>query len=84
MVFCPSYLTDESGVYALYRRDKLYYVGFPVYLSGDALGDSNYYNFISDGFQELAKACGLYPCVLDAVIFSSYDDGGWTEENIVW
>lgn len=58
--------------------------GFPVYLTATALGDPSYYNFISDGFQELAHACGLYPCVLDAIIFSSYDNDGWTEENIVW
>jgi len=58
--------------------------GFPVYLTATALGDSCYYNFVSDGFQELAKACDIPPCVLDAVIFSSYDNGGWTEENIVW
>lgn len=58
--------------------------GFPVYLTAAALGDSSYYNFISDGFQELAKTCDIPPCVLDAVIFSSYDDGAWTEENIVW
>jgi hypothetical protein len=58
--------------------------GFPVYLTATGLGDSSYYNFVSDGFQELAKACDILPCVLDAVIFSSYDNGGWTEENIVW
>lgn len=58
--------------------------GFPVYLTAAALGDSSYYDFISDGFQQLAKACGLFPCVLDAIIFSSYDNGGWTTDNIVW
>lgn len=59
-------------------------LGFPVTLTATALADTAYYNFVSDGFQALARACDLYPCVLDAVIFSSYDNGGWTEENIVW
>ena len=58
--------------------------GFPVTLSSNALQDRNYYNFVSDGFQHLCKACDIMPCVLDAVIFSSFDDGKWTEENVVW
>lgn len=58
--------------------------GFPVYLTASGLGDSSYYGFVADGLQELAKAVNIYPCVLDAVIFSSYDNGGWSEENIVW
>jgi hypothetical protein len=58
--------------------------GFPVRLTANALGDANYYNFISEGFQRLAEACGIMPCVLDAAIFSSYDGGRWTEENVRW
>lgn len=58
--------------------------GFPVKLTANALGDANYYNFVSDGVQRLAKACGVMPCVLDAAIFSSFDGDGWTEENVVW
>lgn len=48
--------------------------GFPVKLAANALQDRNYYNFVSDGFQRLADACDIVPCVLDAVIFSSFDD----------
>jgi len=57
--------------------------GFPIKLTSIALSDHNYYNFVSDGFQELCKSCGIKPCVMDAVIFSSYDNH-WTEENVVW
>ena len=58
--------------------------GFPIRLTANALGDRNYYNFISDGFQRLCEACKIMPCVLDAAIFSSFDGGRWTEENVVW
>jgi hypothetical protein len=58
--------------------------GFPIRLTANALADRNYFEFVSDGFQRLAGACGIAPCVLDAAIFSSFDDGGWTDENVVW
>jgi len=47
--------------------------GFPVKLSATALSDRNYYMFVSDGIQTLCKECGIFPCVLDASIFVSYD-----------
>ena len=59
-------------------------IGFPVKLTANALQDRNYYNFVSDGFQKLCEACDIMPCVLDAAIFSSFDEGKWTEENVVW
>jgi len=52
--------------------------------TANALQDRNYYNFVSDGFQKLCEACDITPCVLDAAIFSSFDEGKWTEENVVW
>lgn len=58
--------------------------GYPVKLTANALGDANYYTFVSEGFQRLAEACGLMPCVLDAAIFASFDGDGWTEENVAW
>jgi len=58
--------------------------GFPVTLTANALSDRNYYNFVSDGFQRLCEACKIMPCLLDAAIFSSFDGGRWTEENVVW
>jgi thermostable 8-oxoguanine DNA glycosylase len=48
--------------------------GFPVTLSADALSARNYYSFVSEGVRELCEACGIYPCLLDAAIFSSYDE----------
>jgi len=58
--------------------------GFPVKLSATALSDVNYYNFVSEGLQQLCAQCGVYPCVLDAAIFASFDGGGWTDDNVVW
>jgi len=58
--------------------------GFPLKLSANALADQSYFEFVSNGFQQLAGACGIYPCILDAAIFSSFDGDGWTEENMVW
>lgn len=47
--------------------------GFPVKLTATALADESYFEFVSDGVQRLAEACDIAPCVLDAVIFSSFD-----------
>lgn len=58
-------------------------IDFPVKLTANALQDQNYYNFVSDGFQKLCEACDIMPCVLDAAIFSSFDEGKWTTENVV-
>lgn len=58
--------------------------GFPVKLSAGALSDQNYYNFISKGVQELCTQSNIYPCVLDAAIFTSFDKGGWARENVIW
>ncbi len=58
--------------------------GFPVRLTAGPLQDVDYYNFVSDGFQQLAESAGVMPCVLDAAIFSSFDGDGWTEENMVY
>jgi hypothetical protein len=58
--------------------------GFPVKLTANALADRNYFEFVSEGFQRLAEASGIAPCVLDAAIFSSFDGDEWTEENVVW
>ena len=58
--------------------------GFPVALSAAGLQDRAYYHFVSDGIQRLCDEAGIYPCVLDAAIFSSYDSGGWNVENIVY
>jgi thermostable 8-oxoguanine DNA glycosylase len=48
--------------------------GFPVRLSAVSLADRNYYVFVSEGFRKLCAASDLYPCMLDAAIFSSFDN----------
>lgn len=56
--------------------------GFPVRLSATALSDSNYYRFVSQGVQQLCAAGGVFPCVLDAAIFASFDHGRWRDDNL--
>ena len=58
--------------------------GFPLTLSSIALQDKEYYNFVSDGIQALCERANIFPCVLDAAIFSSFDNGEWTDDNIVY
>jgi len=48
--------------------------GFPLNLSANALSDPSYYEFVSDGVQALCKRAGVYPCILDAAVFSSFDE----------
>lgn len=58
--------------------------GFPIVLSSIALQDKKYYHFVLDCIQILCEKAEILPCVLDAAIFSSYDNDGWTEENTVY
>jgi len=58
--------------------------GFPFELTSKALQDKAYYHFVLDGFQELCSKAKLYPCVVDAAIFSSFDNGQWTVENSIY
>ncbi len=58
--------------------------GFPVTLDSGALGNKGYYHFVSDGIQVLCEKAGVYPCILDAAIFSSFDNDEWTEKNVVF
>ncbi|MBZ9730778.1 hypothetical protein LB467_13870 [Salegentibacter sp. JZCK2] len=58
--------------------------GFPVTLTSSPLGDKGYYHFVSDGIQELCEKAEIYPCLLDAAIFSSFDNDEWTEENTIF
>ncbi len=57
--------------------------GFPVKPTAQGLSDINYYNFISDGIQHLCRKSKIYPCVLDAAIFSSFDKQEWTKRNMI-
>ena len=56
---------------------------FPMKLSATALADRNYYNFVLDGFQKICEVSDIYPCVMDAAIFSSFDEE-WPEDKLVW
>ena len=58
--------------------------GFPVTLTSSPLGDTGYYHFVSDGIQELCEKAKIYPCILDAAIFSSFDNDEWTDENTIF
>ncbi len=55
---------------------------FPVRLNASALADRDYYEFVSQGIQMLCAKANVYPCILDATIFSMKDGDGWTKENV--
>lgn len=57
--------------------------GFPVTLSSSPLSDKGYYHFVSDGIQKLCEKSDTYPCLLDAAIFSSFDNDEWNENNLI-
>ncbi len=57
--------------------------GFPIKISVGALSDEEYYQFVSDGFQLLCKRIAVFPAVMDAAIFSSFDSG-WSADNVVF
>ncbi len=40
--------------------------------------------FVSDGVRQLCERARIYPCVLDAAIFTSFDRGGWTTDGLIW
>ena len=48
--------------------------GFPITLRAASLQDEEYYAFVLDGVQVLCQKSGILPCMLDAVIFVSFDD----------
>lgn len=62
----------------------LNHFGFPVSLSSSPLGDNGYYHFVSDGIHELCTKAGTFPCILDAAIFSSFDNEEWNEDNAIF
>lgn len=57
---------------------------FPITVTSKGLSDNYYYEFILDGIISLCERCEIYPCELDAAIFSSYDKKQWTETNLVF
>ena len=57
---------------------------FPVPISSQALGEEEYYCFVSDYLREWCVQAGVLPCILDAAIFCSFDNEEWTEDTLVW
>lgn len=57
--------------------------GFPLKLTSTALADREYFNLVLDGFQKICESCDIYPCVLDAAIFASFDVE-WPEDRLIW
>ncbi len=57
--------------------------GFPISFTSIALQDKSFYHFVSDGIQLLCEKANIYPCVLDAAIFSSNETIEWTRGKLV-
>lgn len=57
--------------------------GFPILFSPTALQDKAFYHFVSDGIQLLCEKANIYPCVLDAAIFSSNDNVIWPKDKLI-
>lgn len=51
-------------------------------LSANMLSDEAYYDMVSDGIQALCERVGVYPCILDAAVFASYDKVAWNSSNL--
>lgn len=49
-----------------------------------ALQDKTFYHFVSDGIQLLCEKANIYPCVLDAAIFSSAGGMKKTKANLLF
>ena len=47
---------------------------FPMKITSTALSDINYYEMVLDWIQKLCVDADVLPCMLDAAIFSSYDN----------
>ena len=48
-------------------------INFPIPVSAATLQDENYYRFVEDGIQQLARAASVYPCMYDACVFASFE-----------
>ncbi len=53
--------------------------GFPVELNANVLSDKGYYEFVSDGVQELCREADVYPCIFDAAVFALADGEAWND-----
>lgn len=59
-------------------------VNFPFPLSTMSLGEEDFYCFLSDILRDGCIQAQVIPCVLDAAIFSSFDNEEWPEDTAVW
>jgi hypothetical protein len=59
-------------------------LNLPFTISAQSLQIKEFYELMNDGIQELGRQCGEFPCVIDAAIFSSSDNGGWTRDNFIY
>jgi hypothetical protein len=57
---------------------------FPIRLTAGGLSDPSYYEFVLDGVQALCSKARVLPCIFDACVFASFDDGAWTDDNLLW
>ena len=64
--------------------NRLTSLGYPDKLSTISLSNQNKYEDALDGIQALCETINVIPCVLDAALFASYDDGKWTKENVIF
>jgi hypothetical protein len=53
-------------------------------LSAAGLADLAYYNFVLDAVRHLCSKADVFPCVLDAAVFASFDQEAWDEHNLPW
>jgi hypothetical protein len=52
---------------------------FPLPIGSAVLQDPEYYDLVLDHLQALCKDAEVFPCMLDAAIFSDSDDDVWDE-----
>lgn len=52
------------------------------FLEANRLSDLSYYEKVLDSVQELCASANVLPCLFDAAVFSSFDDGEWTDEAL--
>ena len=48
-------------------------IKFPIKLTSVALQDENYYCFVLEAIRKLSNEAGIFPCELDAMIFSTFE-----------
>lgn len=48
-------------------------INFPIKLTSVALQDENYYCFVLEAIRKLSDKAEIYPCELDAMIFSTFE-----------